>query len=164
VHVLAALGEEIDLLVGLHALPLEQLKKTALGFLVVGCDVRGSCLGVARGSAATMHGTPQPLGFGTLPSFLSSLSSLECRRLGMDSGRAWTSDPVLARNQGLVDFRVFALSAAAFLLAPLMPWQEAMLASALWRFAEFVSLIPCLFLRQNIRRTEQLPVHETISS
>jgi uncharacterized membrane protein YbhN (UPF0104 family) len=59
-------------------------------------------------------------------------------------------------------------SAAAFLLAPLMPWQEAVLASVLWRViqvvAEFVSLIPCLFLRQNIRRSERLPVHETISS
>jgi hypothetical protein len=34
-HVLDAVGEEIDALVGLHALPLEQLKKTALGFLVM---------------------------------------------------------------------------------------------------------------------------------
>ena len=37
-HVLAAVGEEIDLLVGLHALALEQLKKTALGFLVIGLN------------------------------------------------------------------------------------------------------------------------------
>jgi len=31
-HVLAAVGEKIDLLVGLHALALEQLEQTALGF------------------------------------------------------------------------------------------------------------------------------------
>jgi uncharacterized membrane protein YbhN (UPF0104 family) len=57
-------------------------------------------------------------------------------------------------------------SAAALLLAPFMPWQEAVLASVLWRLiqivAEFISLIPCLFLRQNKRRTEQLPAHETV--
>jgi hypothetical protein len=39
VHILAAVGEEIDLLVGLHALPLEQLKKAALGFLVIGLNL-----------------------------------------------------------------------------------------------------------------------------
>ena len=37
-HVLAAVGEEIDLLVGLHALALEQLKPTALGFFIVGLN------------------------------------------------------------------------------------------------------------------------------
>jgi hypothetical protein len=31
-HVFAAVGEKLDLLVGLHALELEQLKKAALGF------------------------------------------------------------------------------------------------------------------------------------
>src|SRR5271157_4268102 len=37
-HVLAAVGEEIDLLVGPHALALEQLKQTALGFFIVGLN------------------------------------------------------------------------------------------------------------------------------
>src|SRR5271166_3089555 len=37
-HVLAAVGEEIDLLVGLHALAFEQLKQTALGFFIVGLN------------------------------------------------------------------------------------------------------------------------------
>jgi hypothetical protein len=31
-HVLAAVGEKIDLLVGLHAVALEQLEQTVLGF------------------------------------------------------------------------------------------------------------------------------------
>src|SRR6202030_2327705 len=37
-HVLAAVGEEIDLLFGLNALALEQLKQTALGFFIVGLN------------------------------------------------------------------------------------------------------------------------------
>jgi len=38
VHVLAAVGEETTCWFGLHALPLEQLKMTALGFLVIGLN------------------------------------------------------------------------------------------------------------------------------
>jgi hypothetical protein len=37
-HVFAAVGEEIDLLVGLHALALEHFKQTALGYLILGLN------------------------------------------------------------------------------------------------------------------------------
>src|ERR1700741_3305834 len=37
-YVLAAVGEEIDLLVGLHALGLKQLEQTALGLFIVGLN------------------------------------------------------------------------------------------------------------------------------
>jgi uncharacterized membrane protein YbhN (UPF0104 family) len=47
---------------------------------------------------------------------------------------------------------------AALLLSPIMPWQEAALAAALWRVlqivAELVSLLPWLFLRDTGSRAK----------
>jgi glycosyltransferase 2 family protein len=52
-------------------------------------------------------------------------------------------------------------TATAFLLSPLMPWQEAALAAVLWRalqiVAELVSLAPWLFFRGGKRTSEPLP-------
>jgi glycosyltransferase 2 family protein len=58
-------------------------------------------------------------------------------------------------------------SASALLLAPFIPWQEAILASVLWRLiqivAEFGSLLPCLFLRQDTARTDRSALRGTVS-
>lgn len=52
-------------------------------------------------------------------------------------------------------------TATAFLLSPLMPWQEAALAAVLWRalqiVAELVSLAPWLFFRGDKKILEPLP-------
>jgi glycosyltransferase 2 family protein len=52
-------------------------------------------------------------------------------------------------------------TATAFLLSPLMPWQEAALAAVLWRalqiVAELVSLAPWLFFRGDKKISEPLP-------
>lgn len=52
-------------------------------------------------------------------------------------------------------------TATAFLLSPVMPWQEAALAAVLWRalqvVAELVSLAPWLFFRGGKRTSEALP-------